>query len=60
VPLLGINGISIICHGVSSPKAIKNAVGMAETMIEKDINHLIESRLAANGSFISSEVKQRQ
>jgi phosphate acyltransferase len=26
VPLLGVNGISIICHGRSSPKAIKNAI----------------------------------
>jgi glycerol-3-phosphate acyltransferase PlsX len=59
VPLLGINGISIICHGGSSPKAIKNAVGMAQNMIEKQINALIEARLAANGSFISSEVKPK-
>jgi len=59
-PLLGINGISIICHGRSSPKAIKNAVGMAVTMVEKEINHLIEARLAANGSFVPSEVKQKQ
>jgi glycerol-3-phosphate acyltransferase PlsX len=26
VPLLGVNGISIICHGNSSAKAIKNAI----------------------------------
>jgi phosphate acyltransferase len=58
-PLLGINGVSIICHGGSSPKAIKNAVGMAQTMVEKKINQLIESRLAANGSYSPSEVKQR-
>jgi len=59
-PLLGINGVSIICHGRSSPKAIKNAVGMAMTMVEKEINHLIETRLAANGSFVPSEVKEKQ
>jgi glycerol-3-phosphate acyltransferase PlsX len=32
VPLLGINGISIICHGRSSPKAIKNAIREAMTL----------------------------
>jgi glycerol-3-phosphate acyltransferase PlsX len=32
VPLLGINGISIICHGRSSPKAIKNAIREAITL----------------------------
>jgi phosphate acyltransferase len=59
-PLLGINGISIICHGGSTPKAMKNAVGMARNMVERDINRLIEERLAANGSYAPSEVKQRQ
>jgi glycerol-3-phosphate acyltransferase PlsX len=57
-PLLGINGVSIICHGKSSPKAIKNAVGMARTMVERKINGLIEARLTANGSYVPSEVKQ--
>jgi glycerol-3-phosphate acyltransferase PlsX len=57
-PLLGINGVSIICHGGSTPKAIKNAVGMARNMVERDINRLIEERLSANGSYSPSEVKQ--
>jgi glycerol-3-phosphate acyltransferase PlsX len=32
VPLLGINGISMICHGRSSAKAIKNAIREAITL----------------------------
>lgn len=28
-PLLGVNGISIICHGESPPRAIKNAIRVA-------------------------------
>lgn len=28
-PLLGVNGVSIICHGQSTPKAIRNAIGVA-------------------------------
>ncbi len=29
-PLLGVNGIAIICHGGSPPKAIRNAIGVAD------------------------------
>ena len=28
-PLLGVRGVSIICHGASSPNAIKNGIGVA-------------------------------
>jgi len=33
-PLLGVNGISIICHGRSTAKAIKNAVRVAGEMVQ--------------------------
>ncbi|MBS1270980.1 MAG: Phosphate acyltransferase [Candidatus Marinimicrobia bacterium] len=45
VPLLGINGVSIISHGSSTPKAIKNAIGVAHTMVRKRINETIQSEL---------------
>jgi glycerol-3-phosphate acyltransferase PlsX len=35
--LLGINGIIIIGHGSSTPKAIKNMVLRAHEMYEKDL-----------------------
>jgi len=41
VPLLGINGTCFICHGHSSPKAIKNAVRAACEYVRGDINHLL-------------------
>jgi len=41
VPLLGINGTCFICHGHSSPKAVKNAVGAACEYVRSDINHLV-------------------
>ncbi|MBU1887727.1 MAG: phosphate acyltransferase PlsX [Candidatus Omnitrophica bacterium] len=42
-PLLGINGICIICHGASTPKAIKNAVRVAGEEVIKNVNqHIIE------------------
>jgi len=48
VPLLGINGISIICHGSSSPKAIRNAIRVAVTMREKNVNEHIKEKLNVN------------
>src|SRR6185295_12448009 len=33
-PLLGVKGVSIICHGRSSPKAIKNAIKTAVQAID--------------------------
>ncbi|MBM4123949.1 MAG: phosphate acyltransferase PlsX [Nitrospira sp.] len=40
-PLLGVNGITIICHGRSSPKAIKNAIRRAKGLAESSLNELI-------------------
>ena len=43
-PLLGINGICIICHGSSSAKAIKNAIRVAGEEVIKNVNsHIVES-----------------
>jgi len=45
-PLLGVNGISIISHGRSSPRAIKNAIGVALRAIESKMDEHIGRRLA--------------
>lgn len=34
-PLLGIDGAVYICHGSSSPRAVKNALGLTKQMVEK-------------------------
>ncbi len=41
-PLLGVNGITIVCHGRSSAKAIKNAISRAKTLAESRLNELIQ------------------
>ncbi len=46
VPLLGVNGISIICHGKSSAKAIKNALLVAKNIKNKNVNAHIAKRLS--------------
>lgn len=35
-PLVGVRGVSIICHGSSNARAIKNAVAVALSCLEKD------------------------
>lgn len=45
VPLLGVNGVVIICHGGSSPKAIRNAIFEAEKIIQERVNDKIEQAL---------------
>ncbi|ALA57092.1 phosphate acyltransferase PlsX [Nitrospira moscoviensis] len=41
-PLLGVNGVTIICHGRSSAKAIKNAIRRAKGMAEGRVHELIQ------------------
>jgi phosphate acyltransferase len=45
VPLLGVNGVSIIGHGGSTAKAIKNMIYRAEEMIRKNVNGMIREQL---------------
>lgn len=46
-PLLGVDGICIIAHGSSSPKAVKNAIRVALESIQTRINPHIVEELAA-------------
>ncbi len=47
-PLLGVNGISIICHGGSPPKAIRNAIRVAGRAVEASMVSHFERELAAS------------
>ena len=53
VPLLGVNGISIICHGSSTAKAINNALSVAERMSVKNVNEHISETLKIRGEKLS-------
>ena len=44
-PLLGVKGVSIICHGRSSPAAIKNAIKVAVRAVDSRMNEHIGRRL---------------
>ena len=45
VPLLGVNGVSIIGHGRSTPKAFKNMIYRAEEMVRRGVGTLIQNAM---------------
>jgi glycerol-3-phosphate acyltransferase PlsX len=47
-PLLGIDGVCIICHGGSTPKAIRNAIREATKMVSEGITQMIGQELKAH------------
>jgi glycerol-3-phosphate acyltransferase PlsX len=47
-PLLGVNGVGIICHGSSPPKAIKNAIKLAARYAENDTLEKMATLLQKN------------
>jgi len=49
-PILGINGVGIVCHGGSSARAIKNAIMMAVDYVEKNV----QDRLAVQVSELQT------
>jgi glycerol-3-phosphate acyltransferase PlsX len=54
-PLLGIDGVCIICHGSSGERAIKNALGVAANYARARLNELIVKELEASPTTGSDE-----
>ena len=52
-PLLGLKGISFVCHGSSNVRAIESAVLMADTYIEKDTHNRLLATLKENEELTS-------
>lgn len=49
-PLLGINGVGMICHGGSNAKAIKNAIRFAHEYAKNGVSKHVAEKLAENQS----------
>ncbi len=47
-PLLGVNGVCMICHGRSTPKAFKNAIGRAKNLVDQQVNTYIQQEVENN------------
>jgi len=48
-PLLGIRGITIVCHGRSNANAIKNAIRVAHEFCKHNVNDVIEAEFTKLG-----------
>ncbi|MEN8374854.1 MAG: phosphate acyltransferase PlsX [Gemmatimonadota bacterium] len=55
-PLLGVNGVSIICHGGSPPRAIRNAIRMAIQSVRSDVVGHIRREIAERAESTVREV----
>jgi len=53
-PLLGVRGVSIISHGNSSPRAIKNAIKVAVRAIDTRMNDVMGERLSTVADPVES------
>ncbi len=51
-PLLGVGGACFICHGASSPKAIRNAIRAAASFVSHDVNRFIVAAAAQDAQRI--------
>jgi glycerol-3-phosphate acyltransferase PlsX len=47
-PLLGINGVGMICHGGSNIKAIKNAIRFAHDYAKSGVTEHVAEKLSEN------------
>jgi len=59
-PLLGTKGLTIIAHGASTPKAIKNAIRVADESVRRGMNQQIVDNLQAlpEMAFVTTELKR--
>lgn len=58
-PLMGTNGVCIIAHGSSSPRAICNAIRVSTEMVDAGFNQMIEKRSKEIGwDQLSSESEE--
>lgn len=58
-PLLGLNGVCIICHGRSCPRAISRALRVAREYAAHDVNKQILERLELNAHLFNG-VRQEE
>jgi glycerol-3-phosphate acyltransferase PlsX len=54
-PLLGIDGICIICHGSSDDRAIKNALDVAAEYADSRLNEIIVEELATSPAAVEED-----
>jgi glycerol-3-phosphate acyltransferase PlsX len=58
-PLLGINGVGMICHGGSNVKAIKNAIRFAHEYAKSGVTEHVSEKLSENAVVNSQRDSQK-
>ena len=48
-PLLGVNGVAVIAHGSSSPRALFHAIKLAKHFVERDLTGALRETVARHG-----------
>jgi len=56
-PLLGIDGVGMICHGGSNTKAIKNAIRFAHEYAQRGVNQKMTEKLQENFALSLQQVE---
>ena len=51
VPLLGVDGVVVISHGASNPRAIMNAIRVAGQAVENRISEHVLEGLKSNEAY---------
>lgn len=59
-PLLGLNGVGIVAHGRSSPKAIKNALRAALEVVEAGLEEELTTQIAAAQQWLPARERVRR
>jgi glycerol-3-phosphate acyltransferase PlsX len=57
-PLVGLDGVPILCHGRSTPKAIKNAVRMAAQLADAGLTRAVTEGIAHHAPMWANEVNE--
>jgi glycerol-3-phosphate acyltransferase PlsX len=57
-PLVGVDGVAVLCHGRSNAKAIKNGVRVAASFAEAALPREIAAAIAKHAALWASEVVQ--
>jgi glycerol-3-phosphate acyltransferase PlsX len=59
-PLVGVDGVAVLCHGSSNAKAVKNAVRVAAQMVDAALPHAVKQAIEKHSALWPPEVSAAQ
>jgi glycerol-3-phosphate acyltransferase PlsX len=55
-PLVGVDGVAVLCHGASNAKAIKNAVRVAAQLVDGGLPQAVAQSIRKHEALFGSEI----